>query len=216
LAAGFDGVEIHAANGYLPHQFLQRSTNRRTDRYGGSVENRARFTIEIVEAVADVVGTDRVGVRLSPYGKVNDSGQDDETPVYRYLAGELAARGTAYLHLVEPRADDLDLDVSAATEFRPYWPGPLIAAGGFTSETAENVLSSGDADAIAFGRLFISNPDLPARLASGAPLNPYDRGTFYRGDHRGYTDYPSLTGRHIDEDIAAHEVRPAVRLHPTR
>ena len=200
VAAGFDGVEVHGANGYLPHQFLQRATNRRADAYGGSVENRARFVIDIVDAVAEVAGADRVGLRLSPFGKANDSGHDDELPVFRHLVTELATRGLAYLHLIEPRADGVGGDASeagaptAAAAFRPYWPGSLIAAGGFTAETAEAVLAGGEADAVAFGRLFIANPDLPARLAIGAPLNPYDRSTFYLGDHRGYTDYPTFSG----------------------
>jgi len=200
LAAGFDGVEVHGANGYLPHQFLQRATNRRADAYGGSIENRARFVIDVVDAVAEVVGADRVGLRLSPFGKANDSGHDDELPVFRHLVIELATRGLAYLHLIEPRADGVGRDASdagaptAAAAFRPYWPGPLIAAGGFTADTAEDALASGEADAVAFGRLFIANPDLPARLAIGAPLNPYNRSTFYLGDHRGYTDYPTFNG----------------------
>jgi N-ethylmaleimide reductase len=200
LAAGFDGVEVHGANGYLPHQFLQRATNRRADAYGGSVENRARFVVDIVDAVAEVVGADRVGLRLSPFGKANDSGHDDELPVFRHLVIELATRGLAYLHLIEPRADGVGRDASdagaptAAAAFRPYWPGPLIAAGGFTADTADDALASGEADAVAFGRLFIANPDLPARLAIGAPLNPYDRSTFYLGNHRGYTDYPTFNG----------------------
>lgn len=199
LAAGFDGVEIHGANGYLPQQFLESATNQRTDAYGGSVENRARFVIEIVEAAADVVGADRVGLRLSPFGKTNDSGRDGEQVVFRHLVSTLASYGLAYLHLIEPRADGVGHDVSvagaptAAAAFRPYWPGRIIAAGGFSSDKAENALGTGEADAVAFGRHFISNPDLPARLANGAPLNPYDRRTFYRGDHRGYTDYPTLS-----------------------
>jgi N-ethylmaleimide reductase len=200
LAAGFDGVEIHGANGYLVQQFLHQETNLRTDGYGGSVPNRARFALEVADAASDVFGADRVGIRFSPLGKANDSGHHDEMAVYRYVVSMLSDRGLGYLHLIEPRGDGTGTDLSthadeptAAAVFRPYWPGKLITAGGFDKHSAEAVIDAGDADAVAFGRAFIANPDLPARLATGAELNAYDRSTFYQGSHVGYTDYPALT-----------------------
>ncbi len=197
LKAGFDGVEIHGANGYLIEQFLQSHTNLRTDRYGGSIENRARFLMEVTQAVIDVWGADRVGVRLSPYGVANDSGEPDPMPLYNYAIKALDPLGLAYLHFVEPRssgagrAEVNHQNVPAAMVlFRPIWRGTLITAGGFTGETADAAISAGHADAIAFGRIFISNPDLPRRLQRGFPLTPYNRATFYGGEESGYTDYP--------------------------
>lgn len=192
LAAGFDGVEIHSANGYLLQQFLESRTNQRTDGYGGSIEARSRLLFEVVTAVTEVWGADRVGVRLSPFGNANDSGEPDPLPLYRHVITNLATFGLAYLHLVEARGTDevtagATLTVDALREF---WPGPLIAAGGFTGASAEAAVRAGQVDAIAFGRLFIANPDLPQRLQAGAPLNPYDRKTFYGGGELGYTDYP--------------------------
>jgi N-ethylmaleimide reductase len=198
-AAGFDGVEIHGANGYLLEQFLQARTNRRADAYGGSIINRTRLVIEIAEAVSAVWGPERVGIRLSPFGIANDSGEDDPMPLYGHLVGELAKIRLGYLHLIEPRASgagQAEVDhknVPFASElFRPLWPGVLIAAGNYNGETAAEAIAGGRADAIAFGRSFIANPDLPERLRIGAPLNPYDRATFYGGDAEGYTDYPVL------------------------
>jgi N-ethylmaleimide reductase len=197
LKAGFDGVEIHGANGYLVEQFLQSHTNLRTDQYGGSIENRVRFLIEVTQAVIDVWGADRVGVRLSPYGIANDSGELDPMPLYSHAIKSLDPLGVAYLHFVEPRssgagrAEVNHQNVPAAMVlFRPIWSGKLITAGGFTGETADAAISAGHADAIAFGRIFISNPDLPRRLQRGFPLTPYNRATFYGGDQIGYTDYP--------------------------
>ena len=197
LKAGFDGVEIHGANGYLIEQFLQSHTNLRTDQYGGLIENRARFLMEITQAVVDVWGADRVGVRLSPYGVANDSGEPDPMPLYSNAIKSLDPLGLAYLHFVEPRssgagrAEVNHQNVPAAMVlFRPIWRGTLITAGGFTGETADAAISAGHADAIAFGRIFISNPDLPRRLQRGFPLTPYNRATFYGGEEIGYTDYP--------------------------
>jgi N-ethylmaleimide reductase len=198
-AAGFDGVEVHGANGYLLDQFLQDGTNRREDRYGGSFENRALLLLEVVEAAAGVLGAGRVGVRLSPWGSFNGMADSDTGALFDHVTAALGTRGLAYLHLVEPRADQesdvnaLDPDApSASTRFRPRFGGSVIAAGGFTPESAAEAVARGEADAVAFGRLFIANPDLPERVRVGAPLNRYDRATFYGGDARGYTDYAPL------------------------
>jgi N-ethylmaleimide reductase len=197
LKAGFDGVEIHGANGYLIEQFLQSHTNLRTDQYGGSIANRTRFLTEITRAVIEIWGADRVGVRLSPYGVANDSGEADPMPLYTHAIQSLDPLGLAYLHFVEPRSSGAGrAEVnhqnvpSAMLLFRPVWSGVLISAGGFTGETAEAAIAVGHADAIAFGRIFISNPDLPRRLQHGFPLTPYNRATFYGGEEIGYTDYP--------------------------
>jgi N-ethylmaleimide reductase len=197
LKAGFDGVEIHGANGYLIEQFLQSHTNLRADQYGGSIENRVRFLMEVTQAVIEVSGADRVGVRLSPYGVANGSGEPDPMPLYTHAIQSLDPLGLAYLHFVEPRSSGAGrAEVnhqnvpSAMLLFRPVWSGVLISAGGFTGETAEAAIAAGHADAIAFGRIFISNPDLPRRLQHGFPLTPYNRATFYGGEEIGYTDYP--------------------------
>jgi N-ethylmaleimide reductase len=197
MKAGFDGVEIHGANGYLIEQFLQLRSNLRTDQYGGGIENRARFLMEITEAVIGVWGASRVGVRLSPYGIANDSGEADPMPLYTDVVQALNPLGLAYLHFIEPRSSGAGrAEVnhqnvpSAMVLFRPIWKGVLITAGGFTGETANTAIADGHADAIAFGRIFISNPDLPRRLSQGLPLTPYNRATFYGGEEKGYTDYP--------------------------
>jgi N-ethylmaleimide reductase len=197
LLAGFDGVEIHGANGYLIEQFLQSHTNLRTDQYGGSIENRSRFLIEVTRAVVEVWGANRVGLRLSPYGIANGSGEPDPMPLYTHVVQALNPLGLAYLHFIEPRSSGAGrAEVnhqnvpSAMVLFRPIWKGVLITAGGFTGETANAAIADGHADAIAFGRIFISNPDLPRRLQRGFPLTPYNRATFYGGDVAGYTDYP--------------------------
>jgi N-ethylmaleimide reductase len=197
LKAGFDGVEIHGANGYLIEQFLQSRTNFRSDRYGGSIENRARFLMDITHAVLEVWEASRVGVRLSPYGIANDSGEADPMPLYSHVVQSLNPLGLAYLHFIEPRSSGAGrAEVnhqnvpSAMVLFRPIWRGVLMAAGGFSGETAEAAIAAGHADAIAFGRIFISNPDLPRRLREGLPLTPYNRATFYGGEEAGYTDYP--------------------------
>jgi len=197
LKAGFDGVEIHGANGYLIEQFLQSHINLRTDRYGGSIENRTRFLMDVTKAVIDVWGADRVGVRLSPYGVANGSGEVEPMPLYSHVVKSLDPLGLAYLHFIEPRSSGAGrAEVnhqnvpSAMVLFRPLWRGRLITAGGFTGEAANAAIAEGHADAIAFGRIFISNPDLPRRLAHGFPLTPYNRVTFYGGEAAGYTDYP--------------------------
>ena len=193
-AAGFDGVEIHGANGYLPDQFLQDGSNHRTDEYGGPIQNRARFLLEITKAAIEVWEADRVGVRISPsgtYGSMSDSSPQE---TFAYVAEKLSDLGIAYLHVVEPRIKGAELisdsEPVAAKHLRQHFRGTLIAAGGFTGESAEAILQAGDADAVAFGRAFISNPDLPNRLRHNQPLTPYDRTTFYGGGAHGYTDYP--------------------------
>jgi N-ethylmaleimide reductase len=195
LRAGFDGVEIHGANGYLPDQFLQDGTNKRTDEYGGPIENRARFLLEITQAAVSVWGAARVGVRLSPsstYGSMSDS---DPVTTFGYVAGQLDRLGVAYLHVVEPRIKGTEEIAKgqapvAAQQLRRKFSRTLIAAGGFTGESAAAIVATGDADLVAFGRHFIVNPDLPERLRRKLPLNRYDRSTFYGGDGRGYIDYP--------------------------
>jgi N-ethylmaleimide reductase len=197
LAAGFDGVEIHGANGFLLDQYLQNRTNQRRDEYGGSSENRSRLLFEVVDAVVTVWGHERVGVRLSPYGTFNDIGDSDPIALFTDVITGLSARQLAYLHLIEPRSgtpgmSDLGDDMAPAIAklFRNTFQGTIIAAGGFTKETGEEAIDNGTADAIAFGRLFISNPDLPRRFQLNAVLNSYDRATFYGGNEQGYVDYP--------------------------
>jgi N-ethylmaleimide reductase len=199
LAAGFDGVEIHAANGYLLDQFLLDGSNKRQDRYGGSIENRARLLLEVTEAVVEVWGGDRVGVRLSPSGTFGSMSDSDPAATYGHAAEKLNDYGLAYLHLIEPRiAGNVQIaeapPVACAT-LRPVFKGKIIAAGGFDAASAEAILQKGDADLVAFGRMFISNPDLPARLRNGWPLAKYDRKSFYAQDPRGYTDYPAYDAR---------------------
>lgn len=198
-AAGFDGVEIHGANGYLPDQFLQDGTNRRTDAYGGPIKNRARFMLEVTQAAIDVWGADRVGVRLSPSGTYGSMSDSTPQETFGYVAEKLGEMGIAYLHVVEPRIKGTELVAEnapvAAKHLRSRFKGTLIAAGGFDGASAEAIIEAGDADAVAFGRAFISNPDLPERLRRNLPLNPYDRSTFYGGDAHGYTDYPKIEAK---------------------
>ena len=203
--AGFDGIEIHAANGLLLQQFLEDTTNHRNDRYGGSIENRARLLFEVVDAVSEVWPLDHVGVRLSPFSDVNDAADSEPMALYTHVIKALAARGICYLHLIEPQARAGVVEEkndaaprSVATLFRALFPGPLIASGGFTVDTAEHAIAAKTADLIAFGRAFIANPDLRKRLALNAPLNTPDRSTFYGGTEHGYTDYPRLQGHGAD------------------
>jgi N-ethylmaleimide reductase len=193
-AAGFDGVEIHGANGYLLDQFLRDCVNRRTDQYGGSVANRARLMLEVAEAVTGVWGGDRVGIRLSPSGTSNDMRDSDPRTVYSYLLRELNRFGLAYAHVTQATEDDLKRGSPAipVAEFRPHFKGPMISAGGFTRQTGEQALREGWLDAVVYGQLFISNPDLPERFARGAPLTEPDKKTYYSPGPHGYTDYPPL------------------------
>ncbi len=193
-AAGFDGIEVHGANGYLIDQFLQDNSNRRMDAYGGSVENRTRFLLDVVEAVTAVWGADRVGVRIGPSNKFGGMGDSAPNVTFPYVARALARFRLAYLHVIEPRvtgnvSDDAQQPVTAG-QLRPLFGGPVIAAGGFDATGAEAILAKRDADLVAFGRHFLANPDLPERLRRNLPLNPYDRATFYYGETKGYTDYP--------------------------
>lgn len=193
--AGFDGVELMAANGHLVDQFLQDNTNKRTDRYGGSIENRARLLLEVVNTLADVWGADRVGVRLAPSNSFNGMGDSDPHALFGYVVRQLDVLGIAYLHIIEPRVKGADTIAEsqppiASQELGKLFRGPVIAAGGFNPATAEATVASGDAGLIAFGRHFVANPDLPKRIEYGLPLNPYDRSTFYAFDARGYIDYP--------------------------
>jgi len=186
-AAGFDGVEIHGANGYLLDQFLQDSTNRRMDAYGGSREKRARLILEITDAVVEVWGADRVGMHLAPRADRHDMGDSDRLATFTYLARELGKRRIAFICAREERLAD-----SIGPRIREAFGGAYIANENFTRETAEQALAEGVADAVAFGRAYIANPDLVARFAVRADLNPWDEQTFYVGDARGYLDYPAL------------------------
>jgi N-ethylmaleimide reductase len=193
LKAGFDGVEVHAANGYLLDQFLRDGANRRTDAYGGSVENRVRLVDEVVQAVATVCGPDRVGIRISPVNTRNDLTDSNPEPVFLHLVDRLNAVGIAYLHVIEGvtggerEVGGFDLD-----GLRRRFKGLYMVNNGYTRDLADSVLAAGKADLICFGRPFISNPDLVERLRRNAPLNPLDPATLYGGDERGYLDYSTL------------------------
>ncbi len=194
LRAGFDGVEIHAANGYLIDQFLRDGSNHRTDSYGGSPENRVRFLREVTEAVVGVWGAGHVGVRLSPLSPFNDMQDSDPHTTFRVAAEALRPLGLAYLHVIEPVSGASDGPTSRITPLlKRTFAGTVMANGGYTRATAEAVIASGEADLVSIGALFISNPDLVERLESGAELTAPDASTFYVGGEKGYTDYPSLT-----------------------
>ncbi|WP_133649202.1 alkene reductase [Paraburkholderia flava] len=193
-AAGFDGVELHNANGYLADTFLQDGTNKRTDAYGGTIEKRARFSLELVDAFASVWGADRVGVRVSPSGRWGAISDSNPEATFGHLAARLNGYGLAYLHVIEPRVmgtETLDEGQApvASSFLRGFFDGPIIAAGGFDRAGAEQILQRGDADLVAFGRWFSSNPDLPERLRRNLPLTPYQRDAFWGGDERAYTDF---------------------------
>jgi N-ethylmaleimide reductase len=191
--AGFDGVEIHGANGYLIDQFLKDGTNRRTDAYGGAVENRIRFALEVADAVLTVWDKARVGIRLSPVSPANDAIDSDPAKVFFPLVEALGQRGLAYIHVIEgatggPR-DNAPFDFAA---LRKAFRGAYVANNAYTRDLAIETLNAGRADLIAFGKLFIANPDLVERLREDAPLNTPNQDTFYGGDEEGYTDYPAL------------------------
>ncbi len=195
LDAGFDGVELHAANGYLVDQFIQDGTNHRTDAYGGPIENRVRFLRETVEALISVWGADRVGVRISPSGEWGGISDSNPEATFSHVAKVLDEYKIAYLHVIEPRVKGDDTlhqgrEPVASKYLRPHFTGPIIAAGGFDRAGAEAIVASGDADLVAFGRHFSSNPDLPYRLKHNLPLTPYVRSAFWGGDTTHYTDFP--------------------------
>lgn len=187
LAAGFDGVELHGASGYLPEQFLSSGSNTRTDRYGGSVENRARFVLDVLKAISEEAGGDRVGLKISPEMNFNDISDAAPQETYAYLVGKLAPMKLAYLHvaLFGTKVDYHGL-------LRPMFDGAYLVGGGFDKDSAQAALESGKADAVVFGGAFLANPDLPERLRSNAPLNTPDRNTFYAPGEKGYIDYPAL------------------------
>jgi N-ethylmaleimide reductase len=191
LAAGFDGVEIHGANGYLIDQFLRDGTNRRTDRYGGSVENRARFLLEVTEAVIGVWGAARVGVRLSPLGTFNSMSDSDPARTFGFAAEALGRYGLAYLHVVEGGDESGDGPFDWA-ELRRRFRGPYMANGNYNRERASAALAAGRADLVSFATAYIANPDLVERFRLDARLADPAPSKFYGGDHRGYTDYPAL------------------------
>lgn len=187
IEAGFDGVEIHGANGYLIQQFLSTNVNLRTDEYGGSIENRSRFLLEIVEAVTSAIGSERTGLRLSPGGEFNDIKETDAEKLYDYVIGKLNGFGLAYLHI-----GTFDQHRDWHPVLRPLYNGIYFAGVGFDKARAERVLAEGGADAIVFGKLFLANPDLPERFRTDAELNAWDESTFYTPGEKGYTDYPKL------------------------
>ena len=192
LLAGFDGVEIHGANGYMLDQFLRNGSNHRTDAYGGSVANRIRLFLQVTEAVVDVWGADRVGVRISPMNAFNAMSDSDPAKTFGTLVSELAGFGLAYLHVVEEDGAPESGPRFELNRLRNLWNGPYIVNGNYDRARAMQVIADGRADFVSFGKLFLANPDLPVRLARSAPLNVPDRGSFYGGDDRGYIDYPFL------------------------
>ncbi|MBA0759488.1 hypothetical protein Gotri_022373 [Gossypium trilobum] len=196
MQAGFDGVEIHGANGYLIDQFLKDQVNDRTDEYGGSLENRCRFPLQVVEAVADEIGADRVGIRLSPFADYNDCADSNPEALGLYMAQSLNKYGILYCHMIEPRMItqfESQKTKNSLLPMRKAFKGTFIVAGGYNREEGNEVVAKGGADLVAFGRLFLANPDLPRRFELNAVLNKYDRNTFYtQNPVVGYTDYPFL------------------------
>jgi len=193
LAAGFDGVEIHGANGYLLDQFAKDGANKRNDLYGGAIPNRARLMLEVTAAVAGEAGAERTGIRISPVTPANDISDSNPQPLFEHIVDQLNALQLAYIHVIEgatggPR-DNALFDYAS---LRKRFDGAYVANNGYDFELATKVLAEGAADLIAFGKPFISNPDLVERLKKGAPLNAWDKATFYGGDAKGYTDYPTL------------------------
>ena len=188
-AAGFDGVELHGANGYLLDQFLRDGSNRRTDAYGGTVENRARLPLEVTEAVIDVLGADRVGYRISPNGAFNSMSDSNPIQTFSYLAEQLDKLGIVYLHVVDPVTDGIK---RVSPLLRRKFNRTYIVNGGFDIDSANAAIHGGEADLIAFGTTFLANPDLPQRYRIKAPLNAPDQATFYAGEDMGFTDYPAL------------------------
>ncbi|EGZ26825.1 hypothetical protein PHYSODRAFT_475797, partial [Phytophthora sojae] len=199
ISAGFDGVELHAANGYLLEQFLHDGINDRADQYGGSVENRARFLFEALEAILESLDSSKVGIRLSPFGGSFGDKDSDPIATYTYVLNRLNNYDLAYAHLIEPRGyhvrDPLAPEKGSARQFRETYKGVLLAASGFDRQSAVQIVEEGAADAVAIGRHFISNPDLVRRFQLNKPVNDYDTDTFYLGDARGYMDYNTRSCR---------------------
>lgn len=195
LEAGFDGIELHGAFGYLIDQFLQDSANKRTDKYGGSIENRCRFLLELVAAVSSVLGANKVGVRLSPSNTFYGMQDSNPKETFTYAINALNAFDLAYLHLMEPDETDIsnrDVMQNLAPYYRQIYKGTLITNGGYNREKGDQILSAGNADLVSFGQLFLANPDLPKRLQLNSEFNTPDPKTFYGPDAKGYTDYPFL------------------------
>jgi N-ethylmaleimide reductase len=194
MAAGFDGVEVHGANGYLIDQFLRDGTNKRTDAYGGGIENRTRFLLEVVDAVIAVVGADCTGLRISPQNEQNDISDSDPQRLFNHVASVLSGKGLAFLHVIEGDTGGVAVPPFDYKEIKRRFGGIVIANNGFDKERANEAIEEGRADLVAFGKPFISNPDLVTRLYLNAPLAPANRETFYGGADQGYTDYPLLRG----------------------
>jgi N-ethylmaleimide reductase len=193
IAAGFDGVEVHGANGYLLDQFAKDGTNKRTDGYGGSIENRARLMLEVSKAVAAEAGSERTGIRISPVTPANDVSDSNPQPLFDHIVDQLSALKLVYIHVVEgATGGPRDIAPFDYKSLRNRFKGTYIANNGYTLDLANKVLAADDADLIAFGKLFLANPDLVERLKKGAPLNDPDKATFYGGGAKGYTDYPTL------------------------
>jgi N-ethylmaleimide reductase len=192
-AAGFDGVEIHGANGYLLDQFAKDGANKRTDAYGGSIENRARLMLEVSKAVVAEIGAERTGIRISPVTPANDISDSNPQPLFDYIVDQLNALRLVYIHVIEgATGGPRDIAPFDYASLRKRFAGAYVANNGYDFELATKVLAQGAADLIAFGKPFISNPDLVERLKRGAPLNGWDKATFYGGGAKGYTDYPTL------------------------
>lgn len=195
IEAGFDGVEIHGANGYLIDQFIQDGTNKRTDEYGGTISNRVRFALEVVEEISNSIGSDKTAIRLSPSGTKLDMVDSNPKETFSYLIDKLNDFNLSYLHLLEPwfPVDDLPNYTNHVAEyFRPFYKGNLMANNGFDFESGNAIIKKGNADLVSYGKLFISNPDLPERFAKGTKLTPWDNETFYTSGEKGYIDYPLI------------------------
>jgi 12-oxophytodienoic acid reductase len=194
--AGFDGVEIHGAHGYLLEQFMKDKVNDRTDEYGGSLENRCRFALEVVEAVANEIGADKVGIRLSPFAEYAECGDSNPNELGLYMVNALNKYGILYCHMVEPRMKTVGEKTESPDNLVPMrkaFKGTFMVAGGYDRHDGINAIAENRADLVVYGRLFLANPDLPKRFALDAPLNKYNRETFYISDPvLGYTDYPFL------------------------
>ncbi len=195
IKAGFDGVEIHGANGYLIDQFLKDGTNKRNDQYGGNLKNRVRFALEVVDAVADTIGTEKTGIRFSPAGRNQGISDSNPKETFGYLLEQLNDFNLAYVHLMEPMNNVSDLNnypTEVTKYFREIYEGTIVTNTGYDQESGNKAIKDGIADLVAYGRPFIANPDLPARFEAGAKLNEPNQSTFYGGGEEGYTDYPFL------------------------